>query len=84
MDVYSFTTASGQIYACPLLTVNPIANRMFIAVSDLNFAEAAALFSNQEEMSSITYAGKTYTGYTQLDYMMQEPYGIKAQMSQPR
>lgn len=84
MDVYSFKTASGNVYACPLFTVNERANRMFIAVSDLSFAEAAALFSNQDEMSSLTYAGKTYTGYTQLDYMMQEGYGIKAQMSQPR
>lgn len=82
----TFTTASGAEYSCPYLsTINVMGKDiMYIAVDELTFPEAAALFSNSEEMKHIEYADYILEGYTHLDFLAQETYGIKAQMSIPR
>ena len=69
MDILSnkFKTATGKEYTCPFFSTLPNLGLAYVAVSDLSWAEASALF-----------------GYTHLDYIMSEPYGLKAQLSIPR
>lgn len=86
MDILSnkFKTASGKEYTCPFFSTLPNLGLAYVAVSDLSWAEASALFGDETEMAHLEYAGQSVDGYTHLDYIMQEPYGLKAQLSIPR
>lgn len=77
-------TASGKEYHCVFFSVLPQMNIMYIGVPDMTWSEASVLFQDESEMSHLTYAGQSVDGYTHLDYIMQEPYGLKAQLSIPR
>ena len=79
-----FKTSSGKEYPCPFFATLPQMGIIYVGVSDMSWAEASALFQNEEEMAHLTYAGQNVDGYTHLDYIMQEPYGLKAQLSKPR
>lgn len=79
-----FKTSSGAEYPCPFFSTLPQAGIAYVAVSGMTWAEASALFQNEEEIAHLTYAGQTVDGYTHLDYIMREPYGLKAQLSIPR
>lgn len=74
MDTVEF--ANGAVHDCPFLATTR--DKAFIALSGVSFAEAAAIFSNQELTKEITYGDWKLHGYTELQYLMQEPYGIKA------
>lgn len=80
----TFKTASGAEYPCPFFSTLPQMGIAYVAVSGMTWADASALFQNEQEMAHLTYAGQTIDGYTHLDYIMQEPYGLKAQLSIPR
>ena len=80
----TFKTASGKEYPCPFFATLPQMGIIFVGVSDMSWAEASALFQDETEMAHLTYAGRSVDGYTHLDYIMQEPYGLKAQLSMPR
>ena len=80
----TFKTASGAEYPCPFFSTLPQMGIAYVAVSGLTWAEASALFQDEAEMAHLTYGGRTADGYTHLDYIMQEPYGLKAQLSKPR
>lgn len=77
-------TASGKEYPCSFFASSDILGILFVGVSDMTWAEASALFQDESEMAHLTYASRTADGYTHLDYIMQEPYGLKAQLSRPR
>lgn len=77
-------TASGKEYSCAYFGELPQMNVLYIGVPNMTWAEASALFQNESEMEHLTYADRTADGYTHLDYIMREPYGLKAQMSKPR
>ena len=77
-------TASGKEYPCTFFSVLPQMGIVYVAVPDMTWAEASALFQNETEMAHLTYANRTADGYTHLDNIMQEPFGLKAQLSKPR
>lgn len=77
-------TASGKEYPCSFFASSDILGILFVGVPDMTWAEASALFQDESEMAHLTYANRTADGYTHLDYIMQEPYGLKAQLSRPR
>lgn len=77
-------TTSGKKYPCAYFGELSQMNILFVGVPDMTWAEASALFQDESEMAHLTYADKTADGYTHLDYIMQEPYGLKAQLSKPR
>lgn len=80
----TFKTTSGKEYPCPFFATLPQMGIIYVGVSDMSWAEASALFQDESEMAHLTYAGQSVDGYTHLDYIMQEPYGLKAQLSKPR
>ena len=86
MDVLGgkFRTTSGKEYYCPFFSTIPQMGIAYVGVSGMTWAEASVLFQNEAEMAHLTYAGQIVDGYTHLDYIMQEPYGLKAQLSIPR
>lgn len=77
-------TTSGKEYSCTLFSFLPKLGIGYVGVPDMTWEEASALFQNEAEMEHLTYAGRTADGYTHLDYIMAEPYGLKAQLSIPR
>jgi hypothetical protein len=84
VDVGVFETTSGKKYPCPFFSVLPQMGIAYVGVSDMSWADASALFQDESEMEHLTYAGQTFDGYTHLDYIMAESYGLKAQLSKPR
>ena len=76
MDTIKF--ANGLVCDCPYLSTLPHMKMAYVAVSGMTFAEAAAIFSNQDMTSEITYGEWILHDYTDLVYIKQEPYGIKA------
>ena len=77
-------TASGKEYPCELFLVNQQVGIAFVSITGLTWAGASELFGNAAEMARLEYSGQVIEGYTKLDYIMQEPYGLKAQLSIPR
>ena len=82
----TFKTSSGAEYPCELFATIPTMGVAYIGVPSKHFtwASASALFSNEEEMAHLEYAGNKVDGYTHLDYIVMESYGFKAQLSIPR
>ena len=80
----TFKTSSGKEYQCPYLSTNPMMGIMFISVSGMTWAEAAGLFGDANEMKDIEFCGQHIIGHTRVDWIKQESYGLKAQMSIPR
>lgn len=78
------TTASGKEYPCVFFSELPQLGILYVGVPDMTWIEASALFQDEEEMSHLTFAGRTADGYTHLDYITQEPYGLEARLSIPR
>lgn len=77
-------TASGKEYPCVMFTFLPQMGIGYVGVPDMTWEEASSLFQDESEMAHLKYAGRTADGYTHLDYIMREPYGLKAQLSKPR
>ena len=74
--------ASGAVYDCSYLSTGPLGleetNTAFIALSGVNFAEAAAIFSNQELTREMEWGSYRLVGYTNLIGMSMQPYGPQA------
>lgn len=52
--------------------------KAFIALSDVSFAEAAAIFSDENMTSEMEWANYRLVGYTNLLGVYVQPYGIQA------
>ena len=76
MDKITF--ANGDEHTCPFCAENPNDNTIFVAVADVSFVDAAALFADATKTAEMTFAGNTYTGYTELRGLYVLPYGIQA------
>lgn len=82
----TFKTASGKEYECPYFSTFNVngTDIMYISVSDKTMAEAVCIFSDASEMSHIEYGNSVADGYTQLEFLKKESYGIRAEMTKPR
>lgn len=76
MDTIKF--ANGAVHECSLCATIPDRQMAYIALSDVTFVEAAAIFSDPDMTEEMEYADYRLVGYTHLDYVMQESFGIKA------
>lgn len=76
MDTIKF--ANGATYSCPFLSTIPQQQMAFVALDGVSFAEASAIFSNEDMTSEMEYGSYRLVGYTNLLYVMKESYGIKA------
>ena len=72
------TFANGETRYCTLCTTNQIEQTAFIAIDKTTFADAATIFSNPAYTRRMQYGNYVLMGYTELMYIMQEPYGVKA------
>ena len=75
-DVIKF--ANGEIHSCPFLATIPNQQMVFIALDDVTFAEASAIFSDAEKTGEMEWNNYRLVGYTKLLYVMVESYGYKA------
>lgn len=76
MDTIEF--ANGLTLNCPYLSTIPRQKMAFVAVSGISFSAAANLFINPDNTKTIKYGDWILHDYTELNYLMQESYGIKA------
>lgn len=76
MDEITF--ANGATFSCSFCAENPIDRVLFVAISDVSFAEAAVVFSDPSLTQEISFAGSTYSGYTELLSLQVQPYGFQA------
>lgn len=78
MDTIRF--ADGSIRSCSFLSTVPdgTTKTAYIALDDVDFAAAAAIFADQEKTKAMTYGGMRLIGYTELIMLGVQPYGIQA------
>lgn len=73
--------ANGETHDCSFLSTIPLGGgvfQAFIALSDVTFAEAAAIFSNPEMTAEMEWGEYRLVGYTELQSVSVQPYGIQA------
>ena len=75
MDTIKF--ANGAVYDCPFLATVPNGTA-YIALADVTFSEAAAIFSNTDMTSEMEWGAFRLVGYTELTALYVQPYGIQA------
>lgn len=76
MDTIKF--ANGEVHSCPYLSTVPREQIAFVALDDVDFAEAAAIFSDETKTGEMEWGDYRLIGYTELLYVMRENYGFKA------
>lgn len=78
MDTIIF--ADGSTRSCSFLSTVPDGSTKtaYIALDDIDFAAAAAIFANPEKTRAMTYGNSRLIGYTELIMLGVQPYGIQA------
>lgn len=78
MDTIKF--ANGEVHNCSFLSTVPqgATNTAYIALDDVDFATAAAIFSDPEKTETMKYSEYRLVGYTNLNGLYVQPYGIQA------
>lgn len=66
----------------------PMANKLFVIIPGVSYVEAAALFSNTNNLQEIIFQPAngeptTFKNFTVLEYLVQEPSGIRAALRIP-
>ena len=74
MDTIKF--ADGSVYNCPFCATT--ADTAYIALSGINFATAATIFSDTEKTERMEYGKNVLVGFTTLLSVNVQPYGIQA------
>lgn len=75
MDTIKF--ANGAVYDCSFLSTLPDGTA-FVALANISFADAAVIFANENMTRTMEYGGYRLVGYTQLQGVYIQPYGIQA------
>lgn len=78
MDTIRF--ANGAVYDCSFLSTIPDGGTFmaFIALANVTFAEAAAIFSDANLTSEMEWGDYRLVGYTELQGIYVQPYGVQA------
>lgn len=78
MDTITF--ANGSTHSCSFLSTIPegAAKTAYIALDDVDFAAAAAIFTDPEKTRAMVYGNMRLIGYTELIMLGVQPYGIQA------
>lgn len=78
MDKIKF--ANGAVYDCASISTAPYTgfNKAIIALANITFAEAAAIFSDPNLTQEIEWGNYRLIGYTNLVAMSVESYGSQA------
>ena len=80
MDTIRFS--NGEVHDCSFMSTIPDGNSMraFIALSDVDFTQAAAIFSDAEKTAEMEWGQYRLVGYTTLSSLSVQPYGIQADL----
>lgn len=76
MSIIKF--ANGERHECSLCTTSPNGGSAYIALSDVDFAQAASIFFDSTKTSEMEYSNYRLIGYTTLQALSVQPYGIQA------
>jgi hypothetical protein len=77
MDIITF--ANHETHECSLVTTHD--GKAHIALTDVTFAEAAALFSDPEKTCVMEWGEYRLVGYTNCIMLTVQPYGIQATLT---
>ena len=77
MSIIKF--ANGERHECSLCVTNN--GSAYVALADLDFAQAAALFSDTDRTAEMEYGGYRLIGYTTLKSLSAQQYGLQALLS---
>ena len=79
MDTIKF--ANGAVYECSFLSTIPDGNgTAYIALSGVDFVQAAQIFADTEMTREMQYGSYRLVGYTELVLIVVQPYGIQAML----
>lgn len=72
--------ANGEVHNCTFMSTIPIGGSMraIIAIDDVDFAQAAAIFSDTNKTATMEWGSYRLVGYTNLITVGVQPYGIQA------
>lgn len=76
MDTIKF--ANGEVHSCSFLSTIPQDQKAFIALDDVDFAQAAMIFADAEKTREMEWGQYRLIGYTTLEMLGVQPYGIQA------
>lgn len=81
MDTIKF--ANGEVHDCTFLSTIPYGDtkKASIALGDVGFEQAAAIFSNVGKTAQMEYGQYVLVGYTRLEMLVAQPYGIQANLT---
>lgn len=68
--------ANGETHNCTFFASIP--GEAFVAIDDVDFAAAAAVFSDPEKTKRIEYGKRVFVNFTQLVAVAVQPYGTQA------
>lgn len=74
MSIIKF--ANGERHECSLCVTNN--GSAYVALADVDFAQAASIFSDLRKTSEMEYSNYRLIGYTTLQALSVQPYGIQA------
>lgn len=75
MDIIKF--ANGEVHSG---SVSAFGDKAYIALSDVSFAEAAAILSDPEKTAIIEVGERVLTGYTNLLMLTAQEYGYEGSL----
>ena len=67
---------NGETHNCTFFAATQ--TDAFIAIDDLDIAQAAALFSDQTKTGRIVYGSRVLVGFEKLVMICSQPYGVQA------
>ena len=76
--------ASGARYACAAVWNTEDSDTAAVDVPELSFAEAAQVFGNPNNTRTMTWAGRTFTGFTEIIMMTIQRVGVEVVLRRPR
>lgn len=77
MDTIQF--GNGIVHECTKCNADDNGN-LYVAITGVTFAQAAALFSDASAIRELRYGSRVYYGYTTLKGLVVTPYGYQASL----
>lgn len=71
----AITFANGETHNCTFFASIP--GEAYVAIDDVSFADAAAIFSDPSKTSRMKYGSRVLIGFTTLVAVAVQPYGTQ-------
>lgn len=69
--------ANGERHACSAVLTAGNSPSMYIDLPGMTLSDAARIFSNSDNTNTMSWAGRVYTGWTNMIMLTVQPYGVE-------